>query len=69
METISAYGYNVTGNKTIIKEIKRMLSDHTIEINWYNFDNNDIFWSLNGRTGYYVGIDHNKKEVTLNKRK
>ena len=65
METIKAYGYEVTGPAEIIAEIEKDSKDRNTVINWFNFKNGDIFWNDNGDTKYPVEIDHESKTVRL----
>lgn len=63
--TIEAYGYTVTGNDEIISQIEEWKADPKNGINWNNYNENSLFWDLQGMIGYRVHINHVKKTVVL----
>lgn len=63
--TIEAYGYTVTGNDEIISQIEEWKADPKNGINWNNYNENSLFWDLQGMIGYRVHINHVKKTVIL----
>ena len=63
--TIEAYGYTVTGTNEIISQIEEWKSDPKNGINWNNYNENSLFWDLQGMIGYRIHIDHVKKTVVL----
>ena len=63
--TIEAYGYTVTGNDEIISQIEEWKADPKNGINWNNYNENSLFWDLQGMIGYRVHINHVKKIVVL----
>lgn len=65
LRTIEAYGYTVTGTNEIISQIEEWKSDSKNGINWNNYNENSLFWDLQGMIGYRMHIDHVKKTVVL----
>lgn len=63
--TIEAYGYMVTGTNEIISQIEEWKADPKNGINWNNYNENSLFWDLQGMIGYRIHIDHIKKTVVL----
>lgn len=63
--TIEAYGYTVTGTIEIISQIEEWKADPKNGINWNNYNENSLFWDLQGMIGYRIHIDHIKKTVVL----
>ena len=63
--TIEAYGYTVTGTNEIISQIEEWKADPKNGINWNNYNENSLFWDLQGMIGYRIHIDHVKKTVVL----
>ena len=63
--TIEAYGYTVTGTIEIISQIEEWKADPKNGINWNNYNENSLFWDLQGMIGYRIHIDHVKKTVVL----
>ena len=63
--TIEAYGQTVTGNDEIISQIEEWKADPKNGINWNNYNENSLFWDLQGMIGYRVHINHVKKTVVL----
>lgn len=63
--TIEAYGYTVTGTIEIISQIEEWKADPKNGINWNNYNENSLFWDLQGMIGYRTHIDHIKKTVVL----
>ena len=63
--TIEAYGYMVTGTNEIISQIEEWKADPKNGINWNNYNENSLFWDLQGMIGYRIHIDHVKKTVVL----
>ena len=63
--TIEAYGYTITGTNEIISQIEEWKADPKNGINWNNYNENSLFWDLQGMIGYRIHIDHVKKTVVL----
>lgn len=63
--TIEAYGYTITGTNEIISQIEEWKADPKNGINWNNYNENSLFWDLQGMIGYRVHINHVKKTVIL----
>lgn len=63
--TIEAYGYMITGTNEIISQIEEWKADPKNGINWNNYNENSLFWDLQGMIGYRIHIDHVKKTVVL----
>ncbi len=59
-----AYGYEVTGWKKALDDVKRNLEDPASRINWNLFNTGDIYYDGNGEE-FMVTVDHEAKTVVL----
>lgn len=57
-----AYGYEITGDPDVLKDISKNLKDKNSRINWFNFNTGDAYWTADGEQ-YEVKIDHELKQV------
>lgn len=63
-ETMRAYGYEITGDPDVLKDISENLKDKNSRINWFNFNTGDVYWTADDEQ-YEVKIDHKLKHVQL----
>ena len=64
---IESYGYTVISKDNgILEELRK--NDNTI-INWFNYNDGDIYYSDNCTEYYIVFINHEKKILKLSKDK
>ena len=65
---IESYGYTVISkDNEILEELRK--NDYNIIINWFNFNQGDIYYSDNCTEYYIVFINHEKKILKLSKDK
>ena len=65
MKHIESYGYTVISKDNgILEELRK--NDNTI-INWFNFNQGDIYYSDDCTEYYIVFINHEKKVLKLSK--
>ena len=63
---IESYGYTVISKDNgILEELRK--NDYNIIINWFNFNQGDIYYSDNCTEYYIVFINHEKKILKLSK--
>ena len=63
---IESYGYTVISkDNEILEELRK--NDYNIIINWFNFNQGDIYYSDNCIEYYIVFINHEKKILKLSK--
>ena len=63
---IESYGYTVISkDNEILEELRK--NDYNIIINWFNFNQGDIYYSDNCTEYYIVFINHEKKILKLSK--
>lgn len=68
MGYIDCYNYTVFSNdEAIISELREMQEDNKITVNWFNFEEGDIYYSNDGTEYYVVYIDHISKSLELSK--
>lgn len=61
---MKAYDYEINGNAEVLKDIADILEDQRCRINWFNFENGDIYYTSNGHP-YKITINHETKQVFL----
>lgn len=61
IKTIKIFDYTVEAEEDVINEI---LENVDTTYNWFNFENNDIFYD-NNCNEYIVQINHDKKYIQL----
>lgn len=66
MKHIESYEYTVISKDNEILEELRKNDDNTI-INWFNFNQGDIYYSDNCIEYYIVFINHEKKVLKLSR--
>ena len=63
---IESYGYTVISkDNEILEELRK--NDYNIIINWFNFNQGDIYYSDNCTEYYIVYINHDDKSLELSK--
>ena len=64
MKTIKLFNYTVVAKEDLINEILENVNKNEIYYNWFNFDNDDIFYDDNCNE-YVVKVEHDKKYIEL----
>ena len=68
MSHIENYGYTVISkDDEILEELRK--NDYNIIINWFNFNQGDIYYSNDCTEYYIVFINHEKKVLKLSRDK
>lgn len=68
MLNIECYDYTIIAkDEAIINELKEMDKDNKIQVNWFNFEQGDIYYSNDCIEYYVTNIDHINKSLELSK--
>ena len=66
MKHIESYGYTIISKDNgILEELRK--NDYNTIINWYNFNQGDIYYSDDCTEYYIVYINHDDKSLELSK--
>ena len=66
MNHIESYGYTVISkDNEILEELRK--NDYNTIINWFNFNQGDIYYSDNCTEYYIVYINHDDKSLELSR--
>ena len=66
MRQIEIFNYTVISkDNEILEELRK--NDYNTIINWFNFNQGDIYYSDNGTEYYIVYINHDDKSLELSK--
>ena len=66
MKHIESYGYTVISkDNEILEELRK--NDYNTIINWFNFNQGDIYYSDDCTEYYIVYINHDDKSLELSK--
>lgn len=68
MKNIESYGYTVISkDNDILKELIDLQNEDNNIINWFNFNQSDIYYSNNCLEYYVIYINHEDKSLELSK--
>ena len=66
MNHIKSYGYTVISkDNEILEELRK--NDYNTIINWFNFNQGDVFYSDDCTEYYIIYINHNDKSLELSR--
>lgn len=65
-KTVKLNGYEVTGAEEVVTDIENSFSARkNKDFSWENLYENDKIYCWNGKSVYYVKIDHENKKILV----